>query len=336
MANVIVSVPEQQTEKYDLYFAPLLADPKVNSLPFDIIVGEFKKRELYFMENLDKISYKKVACGWTYPEGNEATKKTLNPIEIAAPVQQCYTVLENTIFAGGLPTGWERGTLSPAIVDYLLTQQQYAFNRDLLTQVFLGDTALPTPYYAMMDGVYAKLLDGIANNDGTVDGGAITTSDVNPTNFFTTMNAIYNLQTRQLRGVPNANKVWIWTQALMDAYLNYLEISTQGTAGIIQTQYVVDGMTATRFKGIPIVVMEIVDERLETDFLTGSPAVPEDPYRCILTVGSNHKLLLDGDGFIKQNPWYSNDDDVYRVTGSATLAYDYGFGYYNVLAGLTS
>jgi len=332
MANVITSIPAQATEQFDLYLKPLLEDLKVNALPFDILVGKYKNRELYFNNNLDKATVKKVTCGWDYKTGVAFTKKTITPVEVSAAIEQCYDEIVNTIFANGLPDGFRRGELTPEIVDFLLTQQQYSFNRDMLSFVTLGDESISDAYYSIMDGMYTKLAAGVVANDGTVDAGALTASSLNTTNFFTTMNAVFNAQSRQLKRLAKNEKVWIWTESVYDAYLNYLEVTTQNTAGAVQTQYVTDGMTASNFKGIPIVVLGIVDERLESDFLDASDNVI-DPYRVILTVGSNHKILLDGTGFMEQAAWYSQDDDVYRIAGSALLAYEYGYGDLNVIAG---
>lgn len=331
MANVITSVDVQETEKFSLMVKPMLDDPKISALPFDILVGPFKKHEIYFKGNIGKIASEKVGCGWSYGGSASVTKKTLTPVEIQAAVEQCYDELINTIFAGALGTGWQRGELTPEVVDYLLTQQQYEFNRDLLSMLFLGDTSISDTYYSVLDGFYKKLAAGIGG--GALDGGAITATDVNTTNFFDTLNDIYNLQARELKGVDKSRKVWIWTQAVYDAYIAYLTAKTQTSAGIIQTEYITNGIQPIAFNGIKIFVPQIVDERLETDFLTGSPAAPTDPYRVVLTLGENHKVLMDADGFMKQNVWYSNDDDMYRVAGSATIAYAYGFDELNVIAG---
>lgn len=332
MANVITSIAEQATEKYDLYVKPLLDDPKINALPFDIMVGEFKNRELYFTNNLDKITVKKVTCGWDFKTGLAVTKKTVTPIEVAAAIEQCYDELQNTIFAGGLKTGFQRGELTPEVIDWLLTQREYSFNRDLLSFVFLGDESISDTYYSNMDGFYTKLAAGVVAVDGTVDAGALTSSNLNTTNFFTTMNAVYNAQSRQLKRISKTDKVWIWTQSVYDKYLAYLYASTQTNAGLIQRESIEAGLTPTSFMGIPIFVPEIVDERLEADFLDASDNVI-DPYRVVLTVGSNHKIVLDADGFMKTQTWYSQDTDKYRVSGSALLAYEYGYGDLNVIAG---
>lgn len=335
MANLITSVPTMDTTQWEVYFKPLLDDPRINAMPFDISIGNMPKN-IYFNNNIDKIAGLKQACGWTFKGDMAAfTKKTLTPIEIGAPVEQCYSVLLNKLFGDKLPAGYRRGELSPEIISFMTTQQSYAFNRDLLSIFFLGnDAATPDDYYSLMDGFYQELLNGVAATDGTVDAGALTASSLNATNFFTTMNAVWEARTRALRSMADADLVWVWTDAVYQKYLNYLEVSTQGTAGGIQTQYITDGLKPTTFKGVKIFVPKIVDERLETDFLTGSPALPEDPYRVVLTNPRNHIILLDSEtGFQDADVWYSKDTDKVKAVGSVLLDYQYGYGDQNVIAG---
>jgi hypothetical protein len=312
----------------------LLADPKVNALPFDIHIGNMPK-DIFFNNNVDKITGTKAACGWSF-KGNMSTftKKTLDPIEVQASIEQCYTVILKKLFGDKLPDGSRRGELHPEVINFMTSQQSYGFNRDLLSILFLGDTGVtPDDYYVLLDGIYTKLAAGVVAVDGTVDAGAITASDVNTTNFLTTMKAVYDAQSRQLKGVANNQKTWIWTRATYDAYLSYLQEKTQQSAGIIQTNFITDGMVVNAFMGIPIVVMDIVDERLETDFLTGSPAAPENPYRTILTVGRNHILMLDGNGFENADVFYEKLEDKVYAVGSCLIDYQYGYGDLNVIAG---
>lgn len=335
MANLITSVQSIATQEYNVYVEPMLNNPTLKSLPFDFLYGNMP-RELHFLGHTDKITGAKTACGWSFKgDGTTGTKKTLNPIELQANVEQCYTVLFKKLFGDKLPNGWKRGELSPEIIDFMQSEQMYALNRDLLSIAFLGDTDLtPDDYYSLLDGIYAKLLAGAVAVDGTVNAGAIVAADVDAGSFFDTMIAVYNSQARMLKQVPNSEKVWIWTQALYDAYLVYLQSSTQGTAGLIQTTYVTDGIMPKSFNGIPIVVIPLIDERLDTDFTTGSPAAAEYPYRCILTKGSNHVFLMDGDGLTSGNLYYDNDNDKVKLVGSYLLDYQYGFGPLNVIAGM--
>ena len=336
MANLITSVPSIETTTWDVYFKPLLDDPRINALPFDISIGNMPK-DIFFNNNIDKITGAKTTCGWSF-KGDMATftKKTLTPIELQASVEQCYTVLLKKLFGDKLPAGARRGELTPEVIDFMTTQQSYGFNRDLLSILFLGNDALSADdYYSLMDGVYQELLNGVAAVDGTVDSGvSLTATTLNTTNFFNTMNDVWNARTRALKSLANTDLVWIWTDAVYQLYLNYLEVATQNTAGLIQTNYVTDGLYATNFKGVKIVVPKIVDERLETDFLVDTPPVPNDPYRVILTNPKNHIILLDAEnGFENADVFYDKLTDKVYAVGSVLMDYQYGYGDQNVIAG---
>jgi hypothetical protein len=331
MANVITSVAVQAKPEFELFLKPLLDDPKINQLPFDLIVGKYQGQELYFNTQLDKITSKKVTCGWNFSGSAAFTKKTITPVEVQASVEACYDVLKETIFANGMADGWKRGELSPEILNFLSEQRAYAFNRDMLSFLYLGDTVSSINYYTVLDGIYKKLKAGANATDGTVDAGAVTASDLAANNFLATMRAIYNSQSRFLKQIANEGKVWLITQDVYDAYINYLYASTQTNAGIIQRESIVDGLTANTLFGIPIVVAKIVDERLEADFTDSSGVI--NPYRIVLTTGSNHKVLLDANGFMEELAWYEKKDDTYYLAGSALLAYEYGYGELNVIAG---
>lgn len=335
MANVIASPATLAAPEYNVYIKPFIEDPVINTLPFDFIMGKFLNRELYFNTQLDQISYKKVACGWTFAGGATITKKTVTPVEIAAAVEQCYKELVNTIYAFGLPDGWQKGELSPEVIGFMRDNQKYAFNRDLLTYLFLGDDASSNASYLAMDGIYKKLGEGVAAADGTVNADdEVTATDLNASNFFNTMYAIYEQRTRFMQN--KARLVWIWTRHVYDAYLKYLYVSTQTNAGLIQRETVEGGIDSMQFLGIKIVVVDLVDERLKADFIDASPSTLDtNAYnRIILTDPTNHKVIMDGTGFTDQEVWYEKKDDKYYLAGSGLIAYEYGYGELNVVAGL--
>lgn len=336
MANLITSVESINTQDYELLVKPFLDDPQIQTLPFNFMFGNMPREIHYNPANLDKITGAKTACGWNNKgSGISFLKKTLTPIEVDASVKQCYTPLLKKLFGDKLPDGHKRGTLYPELTDILLKQQLNAFNRDILSFITLGDTGLtPDDYYSLMDGIYTKLLAGAAAVDGTVDAGvSLTATTLNTTNFLTTMTSVWNAQSRALRRQQKAGKVWIWTQSVYDAYIEYLQAKTQLSAGVVQTQYVTDGFATDMFLGVKILVLGIVDERLEEDFLSGSPATPTDPYRVILTVPANHIFLMDGSGYTSAEPIYIPADDNVLIPATALIAFEYGAGDLNLFSG---
>lgn len=333
MANLISEVPEIETPDWEIYYRPLLNDPTISALPFSIAIGQMP-RDIFFDGELSSIASAKTTCGWTWNGGPAFTKKTLSPVEIQAAISQCYSVVFKKLFGDKLPTGARRGELSPEILSYMTRKQSNTFNRDLLKVLFLGDDALTNNPYKIKDGIYTSLKAGAAAVDGTVDAGALTATSLNPTNFYATMIAVWDARTREMKELEKSQLTWIWNEKVYEAYIKYLAVATQNTAGIIQTQFIVDGMSPTLFNGVKIVHPLFIDSALEADFLTGSPAVVDDPYRVILTLGNNHIVMLDDEGgFNKLDPFYDRLTDMVYSPASILFDYKYGYGFYNVFAG---
>ena len=328
MADAITSVPVGQGAE-EFILKPFYEDPSITQLGMDVKVVK-KIMKLYFNTQLDDITYKKESCGWNYSGGAAITPKTVQQIELAAAIEQCYQEFLDTYFADGLPAGAARGELSPEIQDLLLQLFNDAFKRDVLRFLFLGDTALVSSKYNAMDGVYKKL----AADVNIVNAGTITDTDLQLANIEATMYNIYNSQPDILRSIPDENKVFWVTGSVYDAWKRYLQINT-GNQIVIQRDGVIQGIANSdvRYQNIPLVPLRFVDRLLAADFTSGSPAVVDNPHRVILTDPTNHHLALDKSSFGDARTWYSNDDDKFRVAGSALIAYEYGYSELQVIAG---
>jgi len=331
MANFITSMPTNDSLAYEVYIKPLFENPKINALPFDVVVGKVGK-DLYFNSPFNSFPSLKTSCGWDFVAGAEFVKKTLNPVELQLSVEQCYTELLKSIYGDSLPDGWQKGELTSEIIDFIVTQQLSQFNYGLLLRTFLADTAQSEAWLAGNNGVYAQLLEGVANNDGTVDAGTITDNDLLPANIEATMYKIYEAQSDYLSQMDDSQKVLIVTNSIAKAWKRYLQTQT-GLNTIIQTSYMTDGINTLSYNSIPFYVVDFVDRGLKLFDLSGSPLAVNNPHRAILTVGSNHKIMIDGSGFERAEPWYEKKDDKVYSAASAMVDYAYGFGDLNVIAG---
>jgi hypothetical protein len=323
MANAITSVATFDGLNDSLYLKPFTNDPDVAQLGFDVKVAKVPLH-LYFNTQLSKITKEKVACGWDFQGGANVTKKTLTPVELAAAIEQCYTVFMQTYFAEGLPAGAARGELSAEIVDILQQLHFDANKQDLLRMLFLGNTGSASADYNAFDGVYQLL-----GASSSPDVGALVAADFNSTNIVATMAELYNAQSRIMKGIADNRKKFLVTGNIYDAWVDYLISVGQNfnQAGLI------NGVSQVAYRGIEMVPLRWVDAALAADFTTGSPAVVTNPYRAILTVPDNHKLLLDKSSFGDAKAWYSMDDDVFRVAGSGLYAYQFGYDDLNVIGG---
>lgn len=332
MANAITALPANGSIPYEVFWKPLLENPKINALPFDIISGKIGK-ELYFDSEFTSTPSIKATCGWDYKAGTPITKKALDPIELDFSFKQCYTDFLKSIWGDNLPDGWRKGELTPEIVDRIVTKQSNAFNTNLLYTLFLSDSGSSTPFLAGIDGVYSKLLAGVAANDGTVDAGAIPDSALTLANIEATMYGIYTAQSQLLKSFDNSQKAFIVTQTVYEAWARFLQVGNGSAFLFANPDALKNGVSGVSYQGIPLVNASYIDQGIALYDTTGSPASTVHPNRVILTVPTNHKIMIDGSGFEMVEPWYERKDDLVYSPASAMVDYQYGYGELNVIAG---
>lgn len=332
MANAVTSVATNNSLAYELFWKPLLNDPKINALPFTLHTGKIGK-ELYFDAEFTDTPTIKTTCGWDFKDGTAITSKALDPVELDFSFEQCYTILLKSIFGDKLPDGWRKGELFPEILDRIVAKQSAAFNTNLLYVLFLSDTGGSTPFLAGINGVYKKLLTGVSGNDGTVDAGAITDSDITLANIEETMYGIYTAQSDLMKTFDNSKKAFIVTQTVYEAWARFIQVGNGSAWQYQNPQAIQNGVSGVMYQGIPLINANYVDRGLALYDLTGSPAVVDDPHRVILTVPSNHHIMIDGSGFENIEPFYDRKDDLVYSPASAMIDYQYGYGELNVIAG---
>lgn len=324
MADVITSIATFEGVNEELFQKPFYEDPAVSDLGLKVVVG-VNPRLAYFNTNLDKKTIEKTACAPTYQTGIAITKKTITPVEFELSIEQCYRDFVGTLYGDKLPAGVAKGELTPEITDFLLGIHNSTFRNDMVRKMFLSDTGDADTFYSSFDGVYSKL------TGSTYDAGALVAGDFALNAIEETMYDIYNTQSDLLRAVPDAQKkLWV-TGNVFDAWKRYLQANvasfnvTAVQSGIADTQ--------VTYNGIPLVPLRFVDRALAADFLDSSGNVV-DPYRVILTAPNlNHQLVMDKASFGDAKAWYSADDNMYRISGTAFFAYEFGYDELNVVAG---
>ena len=331
MANAVTSLPANGSIPYEVFWKPLLNDPKINSLPFVLHAGKIGK-ELYFDAEFTAEPTLKATCGWDYKTGTAITKKALDPYELDFSFEQCYTDFVKSIWGDNLPDGWRKGELTPEIVDRIVTKQSNAFNTNLLMALFFADTGSTTTWLTGGDGVFAKLLAGVAANDGTVDVGAVLTSDLTPSNIEATLYEIYTAQSDLMKTFDNGQKVFIVTQSIYEAWARYLQINTGVGGNLIDRASIQNGVTGITYQGIPMINANYIDRGITLYDSTAS-ASKNNPNRVILTVPTNHHIMIDGSGFESIEPFNDRKEDLVYSPASAMIDYQYGYGELNVIAG---
>lgn len=326
------TIPESNSLAYEIFWKPLFNDPKISALPFVIHTGKIGK-ELYFDTEFTDTPTIKATCGWDWKDGTPITKKALDPVEYDFSFKQCYTEFVKSIWGDNLPNGWRKGELTPEIINRIITKQSNAFNANMLIALFLSDTGGSFPWLAGFEGVYEKLKAGSVAVDGTVDVGAVTATDLLPANIEATMYEIYTAQSNLMKTFDNSSKVFIVTQTVYEAWARFLQIGDGSALQYSDPAAIRAGVGDIRYQGIPLVNANYIDRGLALYDLSGSPSAVTEPNRIILTIGSNHHIMIDGSGFEMIDPFYDRKDDIVYSPASAMLDYQYGYGAFNVIAG---
>lgn len=328
MGNAITSVNVGAAAE-ELIITPSIEAPLIRDLFMDIKTVK-KITKLYFTPTLEDITYTKTGCGWSFATGDAVTDKTLTQVEWATAIEQCYKVFKDTYFANGLPEGVEVGELSPEVLDILTGMMTGTISNDFIRKLFLSDVTSGQPFYNSMNGVYKKL----TSDSDVPDAGAITDANIVATDgsIEVTLNRVFQAQDYLMKGLPAGQKVFYVTGSVYDAYLRYLQLKT-GITAIVQRQQIEQGIYEAPYNNIQMVPLYTIDAALAKSFVTGSPDVIENPHRIILTVKGNHAIRIDNESYTDTKAWYSQDDNVYRIAGSAQIAYDFKLAKYNVIAG---
>lgn len=329
MANAVTTIADNNSLAYEIFWKPLLNDPKINALPFTLHTGKIGK-ELYFDAEFSGHPTIKADCGWDFKTGSAITKKALDPVEFDFSFKQCYTVFLKSIFGDNLPDGWRKGELTPEIIDRIVTKQSNAFNTNLLYALFLSESGQSNPWLQGFDGVFKKLLAGSVAHDGTVNMGAITSTDIDLTHIEGTMYDFYTSQSNLMKTFDNSQKAFIVTQNVYEAWGRYLQIATGVAGNLPDRTSIQNGITGLSYQGIPLINASYIDRGIQL-YDSTSPTTSE---RIILTVPSNHHIMIDGSGFESVEPFYDRLTDIVYSPASAMVDYQYGYGELNVFGGI--
>lgn len=324
------TIPESGSLAYEVFWKPLLEDPKIKDLPFIIHAGKIGKH-LYFDKEFTGHPTIKAACGWDYKDGTPITKKALDPVELDFSFKQCYTDFVKSVWGDNLPNGWRKGELTPELIDRIVTKQSNAFNTNLLYALFLSDSGQSNPWLTGFDGVFKKLAAGIAANDGTVNVGSLSASDFSLANIEATMYSIYTAQSNLMKTFDNSSKVFIVTQNIYEAWGRFLQVGNGSSWNYQDPMAIKNGVSGLTYQGIPFVNASYIDRAIQA-YDSSSPTTAE---RVILTVPTNHHIMIDGSGFEDIEPFYDRITDIVYSPASAMIDYQYGYGELNVVAGLT-
>lgn len=326
---IIDSVVSFEGESKGFFLKPIIEEPKITSLGWTFEFGQ-TDMWLYFNNSLGKITRAKTGCGSTDgTDGAAVTRKKLEYVEVEAYKEQCYKTFDNSILAMARKTGISKADLVSGAGDIstlLRSLVQEAVMRDFLRITLLGNTALASADYNMIDGWYVKVN---ADPDVIHSGVSLTSTTLNPTNFVNTITSIYTARSRRAKQVANSEMAWYVTRNVYDAWQSFL-LSNQSTDTSLNR--FISGEVPGSLFGIEVIVLDIVDEYLEADFTDSG--VTDQPYRIVLAKKDQTYVALDSSSAGDElEIWYDKDSQLNKYRSSYNLDVQIGYGEYFVEAG---
>ena len=326
---IVDSVVTFEGESKGFFIKPIIEEPTLVSLGWDFVYGQ-TDMWLYFNTTLGKITREKTACGSTdSTDGIDVTRKQIQYVELEAYKTQCYKTFDNTILAMARKTGINKADLINGTGDIqklLLQVVEEAVMRDFLRIALLGNTALASADYNMIDGWYVKVN---ADPDTVQSGITLNATTLNTTNFNGTIQSIYVQRSRRAKQTPASEMAWYVTRNVYDAWQAYL-LSNANTDSSLNA--FISGDVAPKLLGIDLIVLDIVDEFLEADFT--SSGVTDQPYRIVLAKKDQTKVAIDSPSAGKElEIWYDNNTELNKYRAKYNLDIQIGYGEFFTIAG---
>ena len=302
----------------DVFVKPSIDTPDLSI--FRILTDIQSKQQLNLRNNLSKIVKAYSGCGDRTVTGTglNITNRTLEVTELEMFVTECKDALETSVFEAGLNAGIERNDLTNTFVNQFITDMTTdALRRDLFRIFSFGDTASGSADYSMLDGLWTRLIAGVATYDVKRIGGDISGA-LSAGDGVNLLQQNYVGAEIILKQVPNDQKAFLVTGTIFENVQASYESSVNGTER--QFTMLTDGVDGLKYRGIPLIPIYAWDSAIEADELGA-------PNRILYTELDNHVIGVNrASDLDRVDAWYDRDTRFYKIEAQMRLGYNYVFG----------
>lgn len=299
------------------------------------------KTQLAYAGLFGKTGKLQTGCGITGDNSLTFSEKVWDPQPIQGEFAQCWTDIFPSLFNWADANGYNRNDLTQ---NTIFTQVMSGLILDTLIEGFLrrawfGDTswtsgdftngASDLPFYNMYNGFFKQIFDGVTAGDiprYTITENAAGTASAQLTlaadRAYEAMKSMY--ESVDTRIFNQEDVVILLTRTLFDNYVTYLESKDNYKS----FERIEGGYVGLEFRGIPVIRFDKWDRVIQSDFLTGSPAVYDLPNRAIMTTKQNLRVGLDSTTSLTMtDSWYERKDQtwysVYNTMEDVKLIHEY-------------
>lgn len=307
-----------------VFVKPSIQTPELGM--FRILTGIESKQQLNLLNPLSRGVKAYSGCGTRTETGTgvSITNRTLEVTELESYYENCKDIFEQTIFETALRAGINRNDLTGTQIDNIITNLMIdSLRRDNFRIFSFGDTGSGDANYSMLDGLWTRLIAGIADYEVKRIGGDISGA-------LSAGDAIGLLQNHFegaeiiLKQTPNSEKAYLVTGSIFENLMASYEANVNGTerqfALLTQGPEQRNGMPSLNYRGIPVIPVYAWDAAIEADSL-GSPN------RIIYTKIDNHVIGVNETSSLNQvDAWYDRDTRLYKIEAQYRMGYNYVHG----------
>ena len=291
-----------------------------------VVYGVKSRQQVIFADPIVKITRVDPGCGQGVNNPTVSrTQKWWEPVDVKAWVDQCWVELKGTIHEKQLKSGNDKSDLTNTQVEKLMLDLlEPAAYSDFLRMLWLSKTtinaseltngATDVPHYNQVNGFWALIFAGfgavtIKRKTIAENNGAAGAQGLGSGRAYAILASVFANANTVLKQVDKSKKVLYVTRGVYEEYETWLESKDSLESSYAKLQ---DGQTTLTFRGVPLIITDIVDQFLDSDFnLSGVVSMPN---RVILTVKDNFQVGVDGD---TSDPtalevWYNRDTEKWN------------------------
>jgi hypothetical protein len=307
----------------DLLIKPAIENPDLKAL-FRTMYGIKSKKQLNLVNPLGHMTA--AASGCDNEVTGDTTLITNRELEVAklyVKTPFCPSDFANTIMETATGFGLSEDDLTDpsgrAIQQVIQKLVVEAVNHDIFALASFGDSTSNHLFYGSgVDGLWTRMIAGTSDycvrKTASLGTGALADGAA-----LTALRATYSGATNLLKQVPAARRKFFVTQSVFENLQTSYESVTAGSD--LQFQYLQDGTTVIRFRGLPVIPIVAWDALLEQ---SGNPLNGVVEHLILYTDVQNH-VIGAGDPSDDTNFrfWHSMDDNVNYMQMAYRLGYNY-------------
>lgn len=293
------------TEANTLFFEPVYMEKDLLS-SFRVMPNVTSKRKMAFVGALEKIVKRYSGCGFQ-PKGNTSIYERWIEVDHAeVAIAQCWDEFKDTVYEELQNRGVRFADLTDTLLfEILQTRVIEAIKNDIMRLAFFGNRASANSAYDVTDGLWTVLIPAFVAASTTPyvnadSGNALVSGDGKAL-----LKEVYNAQTLQLKGLPNAGKKFLVSNDVYEQYVSDIESGGGGDFGLMK---MIDGISTPTFRGIP------VENMLTWNQITSVDLSQTQRHQVLLTDPRNLVLATDTVG--QENTlrvWYNEDEEEVRI-----------------------